>query len=83
MLVFSFHNRVARLMCCELRAMQSCVPSGNVQRLAPTTLGVALVTGYQSMGLELSKPHLRRETEVDIDKISQGSMTKEQVRVLL
>ncbi|PRP83566.1 DNA topoisomerase 3-alpha-like [Planoprotostelium fungivorum] len=45
----------------------------------PTTLGVALVGGYNAIGLELSKPELRAETERDMVAISRGTKTKEQV----
>jgi hypothetical protein len=38
--------------------------SADDNRFHPSTLGIALVEGYDSMGYELSKPHLRAQTEV-------------------
>lgn len=47
----------------------------------PTTLGMALVTGYDDMNIELSlsKPDLRREMEMNMRKICEGVMTKQHV----
>ena len=45
----------------------------------PSTMGVALVEAYSSMGYELSKPHLRAKMEADMKRICDGSMTREQV----
>ncbi|KAH6928203.1 hypothetical protein HPB50_012579 [Hyalomma asiaticum] len=36
--------------------------------LVPGELGMGLVEGYDSMGLEMSKPHLRAELEADLKK---------------
>ncbi|KAJ2488277.1 DNA topoisomerase 3-alpha [Coemansia sp. RSA 2050] len=49
--------------------------------LAPSTLGVGLIEGYDSMGLELSlsKPHLRCEMERELKRICDGAKTKEDV----
>uniref|UniRef100_A0A131YRD8 DNA topoisomerase n=1 Tax=Rhipicephalus appendiculatus TaxID=34631 RepID=A0A131YRD8_RHIAP len=40
--------------------------------LVPGELGMGLVEGYDSMGLEMSKPHLRAELEADLKKICEG-----------
>jgi DNA topoisomerase III len=49
------------------------------QRFLPTPLGIALVAGYNSMGYQLNKPDLRRETEAECNDIAAGQKTKEQV----
>eukprot|EP01103_Thecamoeba_quadrilineata_P000936 TRINITY_DN10828_c0_g1_i1.p1 TRINITY_DN10828_c0_g1~~TRINITY_DN10828_c0_g1_i1.p1 ORF type:complete len:959 (+),score=147.26 TRINITY_DN10828_c0_g1_i1:12-2888(+) len=46
---------------------------------APTTLGVALIEGYELMGFELSKPLLRAQMEADLKHICDGVKTKEEV----
>ncbi|KAL0269615.1 UNVERIFIED_CONTAM: hypothetical protein PYX00_007289 [Menopon gallinae] len=38
----------------------------------PRTLGMGLVEGYDSMGFEMSKPHLRAELEQDLNRICEG-----------
>ncbi|GAM28041.1 hypothetical protein SAMD00019534_112170 [Acytostelium subglobosum LB1] len=48
-------------------------------RFIPTNLGKALIQGYDSMGFEFSKPTLRAKIEADVQKISTGTMNKEQV----
>jgi DNA topoisomerase-3 len=45
----------------------------------PTTLGLALVSTYEQMGLNLHKPSLRAQMESDMSAIAQGSKSKEQV----
>ncbi|KAI9276660.1 DNA topoisomerase [Phascolomyces articulosus] len=52
------------------------------QYFNPSTLGIALVLGYDEIGFEtsLSKPFLRREMEADLKQICQG--TKDSQRVL-
>ncbi|KAI8333699.1 DNA topoisomerase [Chlamydoabsidia padenii] len=47
----------------------------------PSTLGIALVMGYEDVGLEesLIKPKLHQMTEADLKLICQGVKTKEQV----
>ncbi|KYQ94399.1 DNA topoisomerase III [Tieghemostelium lacteum] len=45
----------------------------------PTKLGIALIAGYDSMGFEFSKPLLRALIESDVNLISTGKRTKEQV----
>ncbi|KAJ1911822.1 DNA topoisomerase 3-alpha, partial [Tieghemiomyces parasiticus] len=50
-------------------------------RFCPSTLGVALVEGYDTIGfdLSLSKPYLRSVMERDMKRIIKGERTKEQV----
>ena len=45
----------------------------------PSTLGVALVEGYDKMGFEisLSKPFLRKEMELRIKDICEGRLSRE------
>lgn len=47
----------------------------------PTTLGVALVEGYDNIGLEtsLSKPFLRKDMELQMKDICEGRKTKQEV----
>ena len=45
----------------------------------PTTLGMALVEAYTSMGLALSKPHLRAITEAELNEIAHSTRTREDV----
>ncbi|KAL1916274.1 uncharacterized protein VTP21DRAFT_5891 [Calcarisporiella thermophila] len=51
------------------------------QYFYPSTLGIALVEGYDKIGFEksLSKPFLRREMEVKMKQICEGSLTRHQV----
>ena len=53
-------------------------PSGSVQQFIPTTLGMALIEGYDNMGLEtsLAKPFLRKEMELNMRAICAGTKTK-------
>ncbi|CAK9208461.1 unnamed protein product [Sphagnum troendelagicum] len=48
-------------------------------RFCPTTLGEALVMGYDTMGHELWKPDLRALMESDMKAVSDGRKTKAQV----
>ncbi|KAJ1648751.1 DNA topoisomerase 3-alpha [Dispira simplex] len=50
-------------------------------RFCPSTLGVALVEGYDNVGFDLSltKPYLRCEMEQDMKDISAGRCSKEEV----
>lgn len=52
--------------------------SGSVQQFIPTTLGMALIEGYDNMGLEISlaKPFLRKEMELNMRAICAGTKTK-------
>ncbi|KAG4440225.1 hypothetical protein IFR05_004304 [Cadophora sp. M221] len=54
---------------------------GGVEEFIPSTLGVALVDGYDRMGFEisLSKPFLRKEMELRMKDICEGRKTREQV----
>ncbi|KAK6428285.1 DNA topoisomerase [Oleoguttula sp. CCFEE 5521] len=61
---------------------QRAVPQNQgMQEFIPTTLGVALVEGYDNMGLEtsLSKPFLRKEMELKMKAICEGRMTRREV----
>ena len=46
------------------------------QRFSPTQLGIALVEGYNSMGYQLNKPDLRRETESECNLVAAGRKAK-------
>ncbi|KAK3064383.1 DNA topoisomerase [Teratosphaeriaceae sp. CCFEE 6253] len=52
-----------------------------MQEFIPTTLGVALVEGYENMGFEISltKPFLRKEMELKMKAICDGQKTKAEV----
>lgn len=54
---------------------------GSSQVLIPSALGYGLVEGYDKIGFEtsLSKPLLRKETELQMRAICAGHLTKEQV----
>lgn len=43
-------------------------------RLIPGFLGLGLVEGYDLMGFEMSKPHLRAELEADLKRICEGQI---------
>lgn len=49
-----------------------------VQHFIPTTLGVALIEGYDSIGLEtsLGKPFLRKEMEIKMKEICAGTKSR-------
>lgn len=51
---------------------------GGMEEFIPSTLGVALVEGYDTIGFEnsLSKPFLRKEMEVKMKNICEGTMTR-------
>uniref|UniRef100_A0A8K9VEL3 DNA topoisomerase n=1 Tax=Oncorhynchus mykiss TaxID=8022 RepID=A0A8K9VEL3_ONCMY len=49
------------------------------QRFLPGELGMGLVEGYNSMGYEMSKPHLRAELEADLKLVSEGRKDKQSV----
>ncbi|KAJ2009371.1 DNA topoisomerase 3-alpha [Coemansia thaxteri] len=51
------------------------------KHLVPSTLGIGLIEGYDSMGLELSlsKPHLRCEMERELRRICEGAKSKDDV----
>lgn len=53
------------------------------QRFLPTKLGIALVEGYNSMGYQLNKPDLRRETERECNLVANRQKTKEEVIPLI
>ena len=49
-----------------------------MQEFIPTTLGVALIEGYDSIGLEtsLGKPFLRKEMEIKMKEICAGTKSR-------
>ena len=51
---------------------------GSVQQFIPTTLGVALIEGYDGVGLEtsLGKPFLRKEMEIKMKEICAGRKSR-------
>jgi DNA topoisomerase-3 len=51
---------------------------GNVQQFIPTILGVALIEGYDGIGLEtsLGKPFLRKEMEIKMKEICAGRKSR-------
>jgi DNA topoisomerase III len=53
----------------------------SVQEFVPTRLGVALIEGYDNVGLEVSvsKPFLRKEIELKMKAICEGRKTKADV----
>ncbi|XP_013416438.1 DNA topoisomerase 3-alpha-like [Lingula anatina] len=51
----------------------------NDGRFVPGELGMGLVEGYDSMGYEMSKPHLRAELEADLKRICEGKKDKDVV----
>ncbi|KAJ4361826.1 DNA topoisomerase [Neocucurbitaria cava] len=55
--------------------------TGGVQEFIPTTLGVALIEGYDNVGFEtsLSKPFLRKEMEAQMKAICEGRTTRNDV----
>lgn len=52
-----------------------------MQEFIPTTLGIALIEGYDNVGFEtsLSKPFLRKEMEVQMKAICEGRTTRNDV----
>lgn len=52
-----------------------------LREFIPTTLGVALVEGYDNVGLDVSvsKPFLRKEMELKMKAICEGTKTKTEV----
>ncbi|KAL8719160.1 MAG: hypothetical protein Q9225_003800 [Loekoesia sp. 1 TL-2023] len=51
---------------------------GGAEHFIPTTLGVALIEGYDSIGFEtsLGKPFLRKEMEIKMKEICAGSKSR-------
>ena len=51
---------------------------GGVQQFIPTTLGVALIEGYDSIGFDtsLGKPFLRKEMEIKMKEICAGTKSR-------
>lgn len=52
-----------------------------VEEFIPTVLGVALIEGYDNVGLDVSvsKPFLRKEMEIKMKAICEGRMSRAQV----
>lgn len=48
------------------------VDLANAIHFVPGFLGMGLVEGYDAMGLDMSKPHLRAQLEADLKAISEG-----------
>ncbi|XP_028400889.1 DNA topoisomerase 3-alpha-like [Dendronephthya gigantea] len=48
-------------------------------KFVPGELGMGLVEGYDAMGFEMSKPHLRAELESDLKRICLGQKNKDVV----
>ena len=57
---------------------ESASRGGSVQHFVPSTLGVALIKGYDGIGLEtsLGKPFLRKEMEIKMREICAGTKTR-------
>lgn len=57
------------------------IATSGVQEFIPTTLGIALVEGYENMGFEISltKPFLRKDMELKMKAICEGRKTKDEV----
>ncbi|KAF2837953.1 DNA topoisomerase [Patellaria atrata CBS 101060] len=55
--------------------------TSGVQEFIPTTLGVALIEGYDNVGFEtsLGKPFLRKEMELQMKAICEGRTTRNDV----
>ncbi|PVH94649.1 prokaryotic type I DNA topoisomerase [Periconia macrospinosa] len=55
--------------------------TGGIQEFIPTTLGIALIEGYDNVGFEtsLSKPFLRKEMEVQMKAICEGRSSRNDV----
>ena len=53
----------------------------SVQEFIPTTLGVALIEGYDNVGLDVSvsKPYLRKEMELNMKAICEGRRSRTEV----
>ncbi|KAK4634893.1 DNA topoisomerase 3 [Fulvia fulva] len=55
--------------------------TNGVQEFIPTTLGIALIEGFENMGFDVSlaKPFLRKEMELKMKAISEGRKTRNEV----
>lgn len=51
----------------------------NEKYLAPSSLGIALCLGYETMGLEMAQPSMRAGLEADLKRICSGECTKDDV----
>lgn len=69
----TMHDHIKKLL-------DRCYATKDAQtRFCPTTLGEALVMGYDTMGKDLWKPDLRALMESDMKAVSDGRKTKAQV----
>lgn len=50
--------------------------STSIKRLVPTSLGRALIEGFNSMGYQLNKPMLRAQMEYDCSRVAKGELNK-------
>lgn len=55
------------------------VTKDSAMRFHPTQLGIALIEGYNSIGYQLNKPDLRRETEAECNHVASGVKTKAEI----
>ncbi|CDW85516.1 dna topoisomerase [Stylonychia lemnae] len=51
------------------------------QSFIPTPMGINLIEAYEHLGLELYKPYLRAQMEIDMKLIAQGAKAKSQVLI--
>ncbi|XP_012551245.2 DNA topoisomerase 3-alpha isoform X1 [Bombyx mori] len=58
---------------------RSYVALADEKYFVPGVLGMGLVEGYDAMGLEMSKPHLRAQLESDLKEIIEGRKQPEAV----
>ncbi|KAJ0177307.1 hypothetical protein K1T71_007316 [Dendrolimus kikuchii] len=58
---------------------RSYVALADAIHFVPGLLGMGLVEGYDAMGLNISKPHLRAQLEADLKAISEGRKDPKQV----
>lgn len=58
---------------------RSYVALADAIHFVPGLLGMGLVEGYDAMGLNISKPHLRAGLEADLKLISEGRKNPQQV----
>ena len=47
--------------------------------MVPTRLGQSLVEVYAKMGIDLYKPYLRAQMELDMKAIAEGVKTKQEI----
>ncbi|KPJ19696.1 DNA topoisomerase 3-alpha [Papilio machaon] len=52
---------------------RSYVALADAVHFVPGLLGMGLVEGYDAMGLNMARPHLRAQLEADLKAISEGT----------